>query len=388
MKKVALIGGWDALVDLVVDQGHALYLYYFNDDDFNEISISRCQMAMKLSHVNKLDDVISSHCKRYGFDLIYSHKEAHQEKVAKLAEALEVNGLNFQAVHAFKNKIAFRSLLEKLTHHSTAWKEVNSREEIAHFIEQVGSDIILKPHDGMGSNNIRKISHINELENIQDFPLLAETFVGGNEYSVEFISCNGQHYPVGITEKVTSGQPYFFEISHTFPAELSVHQAENVYSATRAMLSLAGYQNGASHTEFKIQDQQVFLIESHTRVGGDRIPVLISESSGYDIIKENMNALLGEPVHLPVDIHYQKNASIIYFHGDGGELISTSFLDEIRSRCGEKLLLLKFDYKLNDLIPETKSSSTRYGFAIISGSEKELVEKIIKLSDISTFLKK
>jgi len=51
-------------------------------------------------------------------------------------------------------------------------------------------------------------------------------------------------------------------------------------------------------------------------------------------------------------------------------------------------LLLKFDYKLNDLIPETKSSSTRYGFAIISGSEKELVEKIIKLSDISTFLKK
>ncbi|MEI7376532.1 ATP-grasp domain-containing protein [Dickeya chrysanthemi] len=388
MKKIALIGGWDALVDLVVEQGHELYLYYFNDDDFNEVSISRCQMAIKLSHIGKLDDVISSDCKRYGFDLIYSHKEVYQEKVAKLAETLKVNGLNFQAVHAFKNKFAFRTLLEKLTNHSTPWREVNSSDDIAHFIEQVGGDIILKPYDGMGSNNIKKISCINEVDNVHDFPLLAESFVGGDEYSVEFISCNGKHYPVGITEKVTSGQPYFFEISHTFPANLSSSQEEKIYDVVCSMLDLADYKNGASHTEFKIHDQQVVLIESHTRVGGDRIPVLISESSGYDIIKENMNAMLGEPVHLPVDIHYQKNASIVYFHGCGGCLTSMSFLDEIHNKCGEKLLLLKFDYKLNDQVPETKSSSTRYGFVIITGSEKELVEQVVNVSDISHFLKK
>ncbi|MDC9606772.1 ATP-grasp domain-containing protein [Xenorhabdus griffiniae] len=387
-KKIALIGGWDSLINLVINLGHELYLYYFDDDSFSDINLKCCNLAMKLSHQNQLEEIISSHCQQYCFDVIYSHKEIYQEKASLLAEKLGVKGGNFHAVHTFRNKFAFRRLLSQLLpKYSTPWMEVNTRAEVKAFLAEAQGSIILKPHDGMGSSNIKEICTENEIEELTTFPLLAEQFIYGDEYSAEFISINRRHYLVGITEKMTSGNPYFFEISHTFPAALSESKQNNIGNVICTMLDLAGYQNGASHTEFKIQNKQVVLIESHTRAGGDKIPILISKITGYDLVKENLNSIVGDVVSLPTKINNQQQMSIIYFFGDGGKLNSIEFLDNIRDKCGDKLFWLKFNYRLGDLLPKTINSFTRYGFAIISKSNKQFMNEIRDFFNINKFLK-
>ncbi|RDH43943.1 ATP-grasp domain-containing protein [Zooshikella ganghwensis] len=394
MKKVALIGGWDALVDLVTDLGYELYLYYFDNDSYSEPYLNRCSLAVKMPCENReaLLTTVSSHHKKYHYDLIYSHKELLQETTSFISETLGVNGLNQQAVKLFRNKFEFRKLLENLGDYTVRWAKVDSQAQVSQFLNNIKGPIIVKPYDGMGSRRIRKLTENDNL-NIPDnlditngSLFIAEEYIAGKEYSAEFISIDGKHHLVGITSKTTSESPYFFEISHTFPASLPAGMLTEVCTAISAMLTQAKYDYGASHTEFKLNDSRVVLIESHTRVAGDKIPILIKESCGYDIIRENLQTLLRASTQAPPNNQFWQPTSIVYFYGEGGTLSQDTFLDTIKNECGEKLLLLKFDYNVGDLLPETVSSSTRYGFVIITNTNSELLSNIIHLFNLSEHL--
>ena len=61
---------------------------------------------------------------------------------------------------------------------------------------------------------------------------IVEEFIEGWEISVEFISYQGKHYPLQITDKVTTGAPHFVELEHHQPAELSDNQYKEIYALT------------------------------------------------------------------------------------------------------------------------------------------------------------
>ena len=120
-----------------------------------------------------------------------------------------------------------------------------------------------------------------------DAPIIVEEFIaGGQEYSVESLSYQGKHYIIQVTEKMSSGAPHCVELGHHQPAAISATLCDKVENAIAEGLTAIGVNNGPCHTEIKIVDDQIYLIEFNARPGGDHIAwPLTMLSTGYHYIK-------------------------------------------------------------------------------------------------------
>lgn len=180
--------------------------------------------------------------------------------------------------------------------------------------------LIVKPADRSGSLGVTKVENIEVLKVAIDNALacsfkkqaMVEEFVGGREISVEFISYQGKHYPLQITDKVTTGTPHFVELEHHQPSTLSTEMYEKIYAITENALNALGITNGASHSEYKITyDGDIYVIEIGGRMGGDFIGSdLVRLSTGYDFVKGVIDVALGEFVEPQIT---ESNYSGVYF---------------------------------------------------------------------------
>ena len=124
---------------------------------------------------------------------------------------------------------------------------------------------------------------------------MIEEFIEGREISVEFISYKGKHYPLQITDKVTTEAPHFVELEHHQPSTLSSDMFAKIYEITEKALNALGITNGASHSEYKITNEgRIAVMEIGGRMGGDFIGSnLVKLSTGYDFVKGVIEVALG-----------------------------------------------------------------------------------------------
>jgi biotin carboxylase len=164
--------------------------------------------------------------------------------------------------------------------------------------------LIVKPTDRSGSRGIEKVLDPVQLDNAieraqkESFERRAiiEEFVTGREVSVESISFGGRHYILQITDKVTTGAPYFVELEHHQPSSLSEDIKSRVREIVLHALDALHIKYGASHSELKItEDGDIRVIEIGARMGGDFIGSdLVKLSTGYDFLKGVINVALGD----------------------------------------------------------------------------------------------
>lgn len=163
--------------------------------------------------------------------------------------------------------------------------------------------LIIKPTDRSGSLGVVKVDGIDSRtraikEAIKcsfKHEAIVEQFIEGREISVEFISYQGIHYPLQITDKVTTEAPHFVEIAHHQPADLTKEQYAEIYDLTKRALTALGVTNGASHSEYRItKDGKIYVMEIGARMGGDFIGSdLVQLSTGYDFLRGVINVALG-----------------------------------------------------------------------------------------------
>jgi biotin carboxylase len=169
--------------------------------------------------------------------------------------------------------------------------------------------LIVKPTDRSGSRGVFKVEKISDLHGAverakaESFTgqAIIEEFVSGNEVSAETISWKGKHYILQITDKKTTGEPYFVELEHHQPSQLPAEIQEKIKRETLKVLNALNVKYGASHTEIKITESgDIYLIETGARMGGDFIGSnLVQLSTGYDFLAGIINISLGkfdEPV--------------------------------------------------------------------------------------------
>jgi len=180
--------------------------------------------------------------------------------------------------------------------------------------------VIVKPTDRSGSRGVKKIE---SPDGLQDAVLRAqkesfthqaiiEEYITGSEVSVESISWKGKHYILAITDKVTTGEPYFVELEHHQPSNLPEDIQQKIKSETLKALVALNVKYGASHSEFKItKEGEVFAIEVGARMGGDFIGSdLVYLSTGYDFVKGVIDISLG---HFEVPFLPSNKCSGVYF---------------------------------------------------------------------------
>lgn len=218
-----------------------------------------------------------------------------------VTEELGLAGNPISITKQCTNKYEMRKVMKKNGVKTPIFLKVNTDFEDKEEIK-VKFPVIVKPTDRSGSRGITKVYNKEELANAIkcsvkvsfDKEAIIEEFIDGEEYSAECISYHGEHYFLAFTKKYTTGAPNFIETGHMEPAELGDRQ-ESIKQEIFKALSALGIQNGASHTEFKIdKDGNLGIIEIGARMGGDCIGSdLVRLSTGYDYMKMVIDVACG-----------------------------------------------------------------------------------------------
>ena len=101
----------------------------------------------------------------------------------------------------------------------------------------------------------------------------------GAEFSVEYVSFEGQHYPIGITQKWIASN--FIETGQLFPAEsFPEHLRHSLETAIQQLLDQLAVGYCVSHWEFIVTpEERIALVEGHLRPAGGRIMELVEYST-------------------------------------------------------------------------------------------------------------
>lgn len=169
--------------------------------------------------------------------------------------------------------------------------------------------LIVKPTDRSGSKGVKKVLNSTQLSSAVrraqkesfEHKAIVEEFVTGREVSVEAISYGGKHYILQITDKVTTGEPFFVELEHHQPSSLPDEVKNAMKQIVLRALDALHIQFGASHSELMVDENgEITVIEIGARMGGDFIGSdLVCLSTGYDFLRGVIEVALGsfqEPV--------------------------------------------------------------------------------------------
>lgn len=300
MKKLAIIGAsylQEPLVKKAKDMGLYTICFAWADgatcadicDKFYDISIVEKERILEICKDEKID----------GIATIASDVAA--PTVAYIANRMGLVGNDYEAALRANNKYLMRNAFMEAGVPCPLYKMVTSIQELEGI--NWNYPLIVKPSDRSGSLGVTKVHSESELEQAVDKALsvsfkkqaMVEEFIEGREISVEFISYNGTHYPLQITDKVTTEAPHFVELEHHQPSSLSPEMFDRIYSITKNALNALGITNGASHSEYKItKDGRIAVMEIGGRMGGDFIGSdLVRLSTGYDFVKGVIEVALG-----------------------------------------------------------------------------------------------
>lgn len=250
---------------------------------------------------------ILSECKKIDIDGIVSiASDAAVPTVSYVANEMGLIANNYSDAFISTNKYEMRKRFHSC---GVMCPKFTIASDGQHNITDFTFPLIVKPVDRSGSRGVIKVNKERDLEFAIDRAKQAsfskqaiiEEYISGDEVSVEAISWEGKHYILAITDKVTSGEPYFVELAHHQPSQLSESIQEKIKNETLKALNALNVRYGASHSEFKItKDGDVYAVETGVRMGGGFIGSdLVFLSTGFDFIKSVIEVALGvfkEPV--------------------------------------------------------------------------------------------
>jgi hypothetical protein len=227
---------------------------------------------------------------------------------------------------------------------------------------------ILKPRSGSGSAHIELITCPGQLAGRGDLTwAILEEYIPGQEYSAETFSIDAKHRLIAVTEKHTDPST-FVELAHVIPAtSLDAEMLPDVQAAISRFLDAVGLAGGPAHTEFKVLDGAVKVIESHSRPGGDGITRLAQLVTGFDLVDWGLRWPLGQET-LPVPSPAMAPAAAIAFAtAPPGQVVSVSLPPSSQTRTGFEDIAA-FVHP-GDTVRELRSSDDRVGCAMATGPD-------------------
>lgn len=250
-------------------------------DRFYPISFADKDEVVEVCRKEKVDGIIS-------FSL-----ESALPTVAYVATKLGLVSNSEESIKLTQSKFAQRQALEKAGIPVPKYFLIESASDLEKI--QCRFPVIVKPVDSGGSQGICKVESSDKLIDAYNYAItysrtskaIVEEFVDGREFSVEYITHNGKHYFLQITDKVTSGAPRFVEMQHHQPANIPASVWKRIQQMVEGALTALKIENSASHTEIKWNSRdELYIIETGARMGGDYISSdLVRLSTGYDFVE-------------------------------------------------------------------------------------------------------
>ena len=244
--------------------------------------------------------------------------------------------------------------------------------------------LICKPRDNSGSRGVKLCRDLTELDSCIKEALevskldtvLVEEFIEGREFSIESLHYKGKSEVIQFTEKKTTEFPYNVELGHKQPANLTDDQRNQICDIIVKIAHCMHFENCPSHTELKINERGIFVIETSPRLGGDYITSTLTPlSTGINLEDQLLHIALGEPVDTTTG-RVDKASAVCFFSLPEGKVIDIdSKINEASNWPNVHSFHLKL--KAGDTINKITSSLNRYGQFIVTGIRREEIDELV-----------
>ncbi|MBL8686459.1 MAG: ATP-grasp domain-containing protein [Alphaproteobacteria bacterium] len=299
--------------------------------------------------------------------------------VSHLNKAFGCLGASPETTLAMLNKDLMRKILDEIGIPSVPWQHVQKESDLVGFMTKYPGPIIIKPVDGRGSRNIYKVNSNIEaakelwakLVKLEETGWLAEVFLEGPEFSVETVTENGRHYVITVTDKHKNNN--FVEIGHRIPSQLAEDLKKQIAESACAVLTSLKLNFGPAHTEVILTKQGPRVVETHNRVGGDRIGRLCEMVYGCHPIAW----MAAKLANISPPKIYEKpdgGATIAFFTPTPGKVKLISGLEETKNIEGVEEIILSV--KKGSVVKEVLSSNDRSGHVIAKGNNTQVSDAI------------
>lgn len=196
----------------------------------------------------------------------------------------------------------------------------------------LGYPLVLKPADLASSAFVRLVRDEAELRSafcaLEAFPLnfrgqrrepvfLLEEYMTGPEFSVESVTADGETTVVGITDKSVTGEPFFIEDGHMFPADLNEADARRMMDYVLKALRAVGFERGIAHTEVKWTPSGPRIVEINPRLPGNYIVELVERVTGVDMLRTFVELALGRTPSVDVREGGLRSAAVLFLVPSG-----------------------------------------------------------------------
>ena len=251
--------------------------------------------------------------------------------------------------------------------------------------------VILKPRDNSGSRGVIFCNNKAELEAAFNEAMqythldsvLVEEFIEGQEYSIESLHFDGKSEVIQFTEKKTTPFPYNVELGHIQPANISNEHKEQIRKIIADIAVALGFENCPSHTELKINERGIYVIETSPRLGGDYITSTLTPlSTGVNLEDQLLHIALGEKVD---STSRQSQYSGVRFFSFDTDSVITSVPNREFVLGWPHVIDYSFKLTVGDHVNQITSSLNRYGHIILQAGNREAIdeafdryEKVIK----------
>lgn len=310
------------------------------------------------------------------------------QSVAVVSHELGLIGISEDTALKATNKAFMRDALRSAGVPIPLYFRVSGKDEFNKAIEQLrekGYKCIVKPADNSGSRGVDLLEDDEDLNAAYNYAIkysrsgeiVVEEFMEGPEVSVETLAVDGDIHVIQITDKLTTGAPYFVEMGHSQPSRLSEETRKEIAKIAIAANRAIGIHNGPSHTEIKVTKDGPKIVELGARLGGDCITThLVPLSTGVNMVECSILIALGEKPDLRPK--WNKGSAIKYLETGIGTIKEIRGLDEVEKKKG--VVQVSIVHGVGEQVGEIRSSVDRVGFVIAQADD---ADKALEIADSS-----
>ena len=266
--------------------------------------------------------------------------------VAYVAEKMGLPGIGYETGLLFTDKSRMRKRLAELGLPLLANRTVSSVEDAIAFYRELGGAkssasvrVIIKPLDTQGSRGVQVCASEQEIRDKYDeaarwsgsHEVIVEHFATGREFVVESLVLDHQYRTLCIGDTLYFDIPDAFAAkSRIFPTTADQALRQKVLDLDENIITGFGLTHGITHSEYIMEGDEVYLIETAARGGGVFISSdLISLSSGLHTEQFLIDIALGQQKEMPRILPQQCFCGYMAFYLPVGRVIRADGIEDV-----------------------------------------------------------
>ena len=375
-KKAVLIFGVGPLQKSIIGRAQKMGLYTVGIDPCEDATCKDCVDAFEVIGGQDYEGTCAV-VDKYSIDAIVT--AATDKPLVMMARIAEKYGFPFYSVETAEwstDKFQMKQRFMEGDVPCAKGRLVKSVSEVEDFEYPV----IIKPRDNSGSRGVKLCRNKEELEASMSEALevskldtvLVEEFIDGPEYSIESLHHDGKSEVIQFTEKKTTEFPYNVELGHIQPANISEENKQKIREIIFKIGKALNFENCPSHTELKINERGIFVIETSPRLGGDYITSTLTPlSTGVNLEDELLKISLGESINpQPKAVQY---SGVRFFSFDEGSVIKHVPNEEL-VKGWPHVVGFSFNLQKGEKVHQITSSLNRYGHITLIAGNRESID--------------